>query len=330
MNVKTNAIAALERLNSSFSNSRLAGLTSSGRLLPVIDLALLVTAALMFVTPYTVLCFHIIFALLAFGAFFWNFRGFAARVLFWVGLTSIVVLLAVRTAHTQPEELVEIPLLSVILIMVFLIASRRARVLAQLEREHDALAKALEDKSALQEALVHQAFYDGLTDLPNRALFFDRLQHALARAARHHESVVVLFIDLDDFKSVNDQHGHAAGDQLLVKVAQRIKELVRAEDTVARLGGDEFTVLLIDQTSIAFAVHITERIVHQLFHPYLINDLKVSITASIGIAQSGPAHLRPDDLVRDADDAMYRAKEKGKARFEVFKVQPATQPGQAG
>ena len=96
---------------------------------------------------------------------------------------------------------------------------------------------------------------------------------------------------------------------------------MRAEDTVARLGGDEFTVLLIDQTSIAFAVHITERIVHQIFHPYLINDQKVSITASIGIAQSGAGHLGPDDLVRDADDAMYRAKEKGKARFEVFRAQ---------
>ena len=175
--------SALERINSSFNGTRLAALTSSGRLLPTIDLALLVTAGLMLFTPYTVLCFHIIFALLAFGAFFWNFHGFALRVLFWVGLTTIVVMLAVRSSQTQPEELIEIPLLSFILVMVFLIASRRAKVLAQLEHEHEALGQAMQERNNLQEALVHQAFYDGLTDLPNRALFFDRLQHALARAA---------------------------------------------------------------------------------------------------------------------------------------------------
>ena len=317
--MKAQVKSYLRQIKSSFGDSFVAAAVASGRWMPLIDLALVTTAVLMLVTEYTVLWFHIIFVWLAFGAFFWKFRGFALRVLIWVGLTAAVVFLAVQEGQTQSEELVEIPLLSFILVMVFLIASRRAQALAELEYQHNALTTVLEERNALQEALMHQAFYDMLTDLPNRALFFNRLQHALVRAARHRESVVVLFIDLDNFKSVNDRYGHAAGDHLLIKVARRILELVRAEDTVARLGGDEFTVLLVDQTSIAYATNITERIMHQLFLPYSIHEQEIVITASIGIAQSGPGHDQPDVLLRDADDAMYKAKEKGKARFEVFK-----------
>jgi diguanylate cyclase (GGDEF)-like protein len=318
MQMKAQMEDYLRQIKDRFGESGLATALTSGRLMPLIDLSLLITAALMLTTEYTVVCFHIIFVLLAFGAFFWKFRGFALRVLFWVGLTTIVVLLAVRSGETQSEELIEIPLLSLILVMVFLIASRRAKALSELEKEHSVLTSVLDERNALQEALMHKAFYDGLTDLPNRALFFDRLQQALTHAARHHESVVVLFIDLDNFKSVNDRYGHAGGDLLLVKVANRIQEQVRAEDTVARLGGDEFTVLLVAQTSMSYAVSVAERIMHNLFLPYLINGREVAVTASIGIAQSRPGHDQPDNLLRDADDAMYKAKEKGKARFEAY------------
>ena len=292
---------------------------SSRQLLPLIDVGLLIVAALMLLTDQTVLFFHLVFVLLAFGAFYWRFQGFALRVLFWVGLTTAVVVWAVQTGQTQPEELIEIPLLSFILVMVYLIASRRARAQNHLQREQDALTQVLEERNSLEAALMHQAFYDQLTALPNRALFFDRLQHALARAARRRETVVVLFIDIDNFKSVNDRFGHAAGDELLVKAASRIREMVRGEDTVARLGGDEFTVLLADQTTIDYAVDVTERIMERLFLPYFIAGRELKVTASAGIAQGNPKHVAPDDLLRDADDAMYKAKGKGKARYEVFK-----------
>jgi diguanylate cyclase (GGDEF)-like protein len=309
----------LERLNRRFSSSPLAAAIASRRLIPLLDLTLLMTALLMLFTTYTVLFFHIVFVLLAFGAFFWKFWGFVLRVLFWVGLTTGVVLWAVLRRSTQPEELVEIPLLSLILVMVYLIASARTRAQLELKQKHAALTVALDERNALQEALVHKAFYDGLTDLPNRELFFDRLKHSLGRAGRRRESIVVLFIDLDDFKSINDRYGHAAGDDLLVEVARRILEVVRLEDTVARLGGDEFTVMLVDQTSIAYAINATERIMQQLFEPYQIDGKEVRITASVGMAQSGPGRDQPDDLVRDADHAMYEAKEGGKAKLQLYK-----------
>src|SRR6185295_4745464 len=199
------------------------------------------TAFLMFATEYIVFFFHIIFVLLSIGAFFWQFRAFTFRSLFWVAGTTSAVLLAVVQGRTQPDELIEIPLLSIILVMVFIIASSRAKTQRELEREHRGLKQAIEERQALEEALLHQAFYDHLTGLPNRALLFDRLQHAFLEAVRHRQALALLFVDLDDFKSVNDRFGHATGDQLLVEVAKRVLSSVRQEDTVARLGGDEFT-----------------------------------------------------------------------------------------
>ncbi|HXQ39536.1 MAG TPA: diguanylate cyclase, partial [Anaerolineales bacterium] len=210
----------------------------------LIDLGLCLTAFLMFATQYIVFFFHIIFVLLSIGAFFWNFRAFTLRSLFWVGGATGAVLLAVSQGRTQAEEMIEIPLLTIILVMVFIIASFRAKTQRELESEHRALKQVLAERQSLQEALLHQAFYDRLTGLPNRALLFDRLQNAFLEAVRHQYAISMLFLDLDDFKSVNDQFGHAIGDQLLVDVAQRMLSVVRQEDTVARLGGDEFTVLI--------------------------------------------------------------------------------------
>ncbi len=169
------------------------------------------------------------------------------------------------------------------------------------------------------EELAHQAFHDSLTELPNRALFADRLEHALERTNRRKAAVAVLFLDLDDFKPINDSFGHEAGDRLLVAVAQRIKACVRPEDTVARLGGDEFTVLLEDIADVRYAIAVAERIESSLGEPFEVEGQEASVTASIGIAVSTGRESSPDDLVRDSDNAMYLAKRKGRARHEVFR-----------
>ena len=166
--------------------------------------------------------------------------------------------------------------------------------------------------------LAHRAIYDSLTRLPNRALFMDRLAHALARAGRGQRSVAVLFMDLDNFKVINDSLGHQIGDLLLVAVAERLQLCLRPEDTVARLGGDEFTLLLEDVSHVSDAIRLAERVIEQLRAPFTIGGHQVFTAPSIGIAVSTPDHDQPGTLLRDADLAMYRAKSKGKGRFEMF------------
>ncbi len=168
------------------------------------------------------------------------------------------------------------------------------------------------------DRLTHQAFHDSLTKLPNRALFSDRLQHALDRMTRRQESIAVLFLDLDEFKPINDSFGHDAGDRLLVAVGRRLQSCLRPEDTVARLGGDEFTVLLEDITDVRYAIRVAERIAEALKEPFQIDGQDASVTASIGIAVGNGRESTPDDLVRNSDRAMYEAKRNGKARFVVF------------
>jgi diguanylate cyclase (GGDEF)-like protein/PAS domain S-box-containing protein len=174
------------------------------------------------------------------------------------------------------------------------------------------------ERKALEEQLHHQAFHDPLTGLPNRALFMDRLEHALTRANRRGSKLAVLFTDLDSFKVINDSLGHEVGDQLLVAIAERLKACLRPEDTAARLGGDEFTILVEDISSVGEGVQIAERIAERLQHPFALGKHEVFATVSTGIAFSNPAHERPSDLLRHADLAMYRAKHRGKARYEVF------------
>jgi diguanylate cyclase (GGDEF)-like protein len=282
-----------------------------------VDLGLCLTAVLMFTTEYIVFFFHIIFVLLSIGAFFWNFRAFTFRSLFWVGGATTAVLFAVQQGRTQPEEMIEIPLLTIILIMVFIIASFRAKTQRELEHEHRALKQVLEERYALQEALLHQAFHDKLTGLPNRALLFDRLQHAFMEAVRHQQALALLFVDLDDFKSVNDRFGHAIGDQLLVEVAKRMLLVVRQEDTVARLGGDEFTVLIKKPLSVEAVVGAANRILQKISEPYQLNGLSLNISASIGVTVRYPKGDQPEDLLREADQAMYHAKSGGKSKIHV-------------
>lgn len=178
-------------------------------------------------------------------------------------------------------------------------------------------AMALEN-ARLHQELRRQAFEDGLTRLANRALFTDRLGHALTRAGRGPGRVAVLFLDIDGLKAVNDQLGHVRGDQVLIAVAERIGGCVRAADTVARLGGDEFAVLLEDQLDPAEAEHVARRVVEAVREPILLGETQVTVGISIGIAFSSADAATADVLLRDADTAMYRAKATGKARVVVF------------
>ncbi|MBA2440921.1 MAG: PAS domain S-box protein [Rubrobacter sp.] len=169
------------------------------------------------------------------------------------------------------------------------------------------------EQRALQEELAHRATHDPLTDLPNRALLMDRLSHALLRFERHGESVAVLFLDLDGFKSVNDAFGHEGGDRLLSAVAGRLKACLRPEDTVSRIGGDEFAVLLED-TGPEGAAEAAERIIRELSRPFSTGEgtaREVRVTASIGIACQGAGDRSAGELLKEADRAMYRAKEGG-------------------
>ena len=176
------------------------------------------------------------------------------------------------------------------------------------------------DVSARKDAenrLAHQALHDSLTGLPNRTLFRDRLEHALARAERHPGGVAVLFVDLDRFKLINDSFGHAAGDRLLCDVAARLRRALRPADTIARFGGDELTVLCEDLDGEAGARTIAQRIAALFEEPFAVEDGEAFLQASIGIALAGD-DATPEDLIRDADAAMYRAKDRGRSGVEVF------------
>jgi diguanylate cyclase (GGDEF)-like protein/PAS domain S-box-containing protein len=161
--------------------------------------------------------------------------------------------------------------------------------------------------------------HDALTGLPNRVLFYDRLEQAFLRARRDPEyRFAVLFVDLDRFKNINDSLGHTAGDELLVGIARRLERCIRAVDTVARLGGDEFTILLDDAREPDGALRVAARVVEDLSRPFHLDGHQVFTGASVGIALSASHYARAEDLMRDADTAMYSAKAQGKGRFVVF------------
>jgi diguanylate cyclase (GGDEF)-like protein/PAS domain S-box-containing protein len=180
----------------------------------------------------------------------------------------------------------------------------------------------ISDRKDLEEQLRHQALHDPLTSLPNRVLFVDRLSHALVRRGAE-GGVAVLFVDLDDFKAINDTLGHAAGDELLRLVAERLTAVLRAEDTACRLGGDEFAFLL-EETSRARVLRIAERILEALAQPFEFGGHLATLSASIGIAigegarEASASGETADELLRDADTAMYAAKSVGKGRIQLF------------
>ncbi len=178
--------------------------------------------------------------------------------------------------------------------------------------------KDVTERKELEEKLAHQAFHDGLTDLPNRSLFLDRVDHALKRARRRDERVAVLFMDLDNFKVINDSLGHEVGDELLISVAGRLQSCLRQGDTAARLGGDEFVVLLEDVEDPEEATSVAVRIEEALREPFWVGEHNLFVTTSVGVALGGADGERAGDLLRNADLAMYRAKEGGKNNHAVF------------
>ncbi|MGA9859655.1 MAG: EAL domain-containing protein [Solirubrobacteraceae bacterium] len=175
------------------------------------------------------------------------------------------------------------------------------------------------ERKAFEEQLAHQAFHDPVTHLANRALFNERVRHAVARTLREGIGMAVLFIDLDDFKTVNDSLGHAAGDRVLLEVAQRISTSIRAADTAARFGGDEFAVLLEDVSELQHAAETAERLLEALAAPLQLehNDLTIRASLGISVAEAGTV-TDADELIRNADAAMYIAKADGKGGYRVF------------
>ncbi|MFL5749622.1 MAG: EAL domain-containing protein [Chloroflexota bacterium] len=184
------------------------------------------------------------------------------------------------------------------------------------------IARNISDRKRLEDELAHQALHDSLTGLPNRVLFHDRLRQSLHPRRTERPGMGrhgVLFVDLDDFKIINDTLGHRIGDQLLISVATRLRQTLRGADTAARLGGDEFTILLEDMTTDVDAERAAERILDELRRPFELDGHHIVVSASIGIAYATAGRDDPADVMRSADTALYEAKGQGKGRHETYK-----------
>ncbi len=191
----------------------------------------------------------------------------------------------------------------------------------------------ISERKRAEEMLAHHAFHDGLTNLPNRALFVDRLQRALVLSKRHTDyKFAVLFIDIDEFKVFNDSLGHKVGDEVLIQIGQRLTASLREvdtiarpqfgpskDDTLARLGGDEYTILLEDIRNPSDAIRVAERLQSRLSVPFTIQGYEIVVNASVGIALSTPSCAHAEDLLRDANIAMYRAKESGEGALRSLR-----------
>ena len=195
-------------------------------------------------------------------------------------------------------------------------AERHVQELNNYIAEQERISRVLEET---KEHFRHAAFHDSLTGLPNRAMFTELLKAEIENSKRHNGHMfAVLFLDLDRFKNINDSLGHTHGDLLLVAFAERLERTLRPLDTLARFGGDEFAILLSGMTDATDAVRVAQRIEDELSQPFVLDKNSAFATASIGIALSSSGYDRPEDILRDADTAMYRAKENGKARYEMF------------
>ena len=196
---------------------------------------------------------------------------------------------------------------------------RIKRQALELETERQMLQEEIARRTRAEEKLTHEALHDPLTDLPNRRLFFNRLEHAHAWCKRNpHNASAVLYLDLDNFKTINDNMGHKAGDHLLRQVAGRLRGLIREIDTVGRLGGDEFAILLEAASSVGDVKVIVQRIQEGLALPYELHGSEVVSGASIGVVMNIATYQQLDDILRDADAAMYQAKASGGNQFRLF------------
>jgi len=186
-------------------------------------------------------------------------------------------------------------------------------------------ARDISERKRFEAQLAHQAFHDPVTGLPNRALFVDRVRHRIARRRRGDSGLAIVFLDLDDFKTINDSLGHAAGDEVLIAVAQRLEATIRASDTAARFGGDEFALLLEDVESVQEAADTAQRIMDAVREPLSLAGKQLTIHCSMGLAVPEENVADADDLIRDADAAMYIAKRDGKDSYRLF--EPAMHDG---
>jgi diguanylate cyclase (GGDEF)-like protein len=248
------------------------------------------------------------------------------RMTISVAATNILLplLLPIFISGIQYKDLI-VPLIfngvgaAIILILTQhrnLVEKDRLLVLSKLNIQ---LQTELTERKRAEEQMAYSATHDSLTDLPNRVLFMDRLQHTMERARRHKDYMyAVLFLDLDRFKVVNDSLGHTVGDQLLIETAARLTACLRNEDTVARLGGDEFVILLEDIQNTTEVTRVAKRIQQDLSLPYDLEGHKVFVFVSIGIVLTVDSYERTEDILRDADIAMYRAKGRGLGGYEIF------------
>jgi diguanylate cyclase (GGDEF)-like protein len=194
----------------------------------------------------------------------------------------------------------------------------RRSIRADFAQAHDDLVGEMTERVALQGQLAHQAYHDPLTGLANTVMFFREVQRALERAGRNSSTTAVVYIDLDGFKAVNDTLGHSAGDQLLQQVATRLEEQIRSVDTAARLGGDEFAILLEDAGTEQDVLAIVDRMLAALTVPFTVVGRELTVTASMGVVTASGSHADVDQLVKDADLAMYKSKGAGKCRYTIF------------
>jgi diguanylate cyclase (GGDEF)-like protein len=197
--------------------------------------------------------------------------------------------------------------------------SQQAAIAIQNARLYEQAQEEIKERKRLEKELTHSAFHDALTGLPNRQLLTDRVGQALARSRRHEQAgFAVLFLDLDRFKLVNDSLGHSVGDELLKQVGSRLRSTLRELDTLGRLGGDEFVVLLHDIHGVGDAIRVGNRILKAIREPFEVGGHTIFATTSMGIVLSGERYDEPEELLRDADIALYRAKDLGRDRYAVF------------
>ncbi len=221
--------------------------------------------------------------------------------------TSLIAPLTLAYQAVSDEQ-IDVPVIVGGSVVLFLLVATRVALM-------------IGERKRMEQQLEHQAFHDPLTNLANRFLFADRLEHALAGALRKEGHLAVLFMDLDNFKVINDSLGHEAGDELLKVVAQRLQSCVRPEDTLSRFGGDEFALLILeDDANGGVATGIAKRVLRELQAPFFVRGREVLVSASIGIVLAAPSETRSvDELLRDADLAMYSAKTGRKGQYEMFR-----------
>ncbi|HUZ19390.1 MAG TPA: EAL domain-containing protein [Acidimicrobiales bacterium] len=234
-----------------------------------------------------------------------------------VALAGLVVPLILLIGSLDGLESDVAPLALMALVLFVLVVLRMWWMLKRIAEQTSSLEEALAVRESLEGELRHRAFHDSLTGLANRALLQDRVEHALGAASRGHGSVALCFCDLDGFKTINDSLGHIVGDATLVAAGKRLAAAIRPGDTVARLGGDEFAVLMEDGADPATAAAVAERIVSVMRHPVEVDGRAIVLSVSVGVA-IGDVATTSEELLSQADSAMYAAKSNGRDRFEVF------------